>query len=383
MDNNTRVVLIRKQDPDGTPNGGFQVIDVLSGLSVKPNGDVKERDTVRSSMSDTGARIGAKNFDANLPVEIKGAGETGGTINTPDVDALLLACGMTVSAAAMITVSGATGDFTPGEQLTNTTAANVIGNVAHVVDAGANKVLWVYNLQNMPADTDAISGDTSSETATVSGTPDDSLCYRPTSDRAQHNMVEIHTHMDGIRRITSNARGTVSFDWKAGEVSSLKFAMKGLYSQPTDESLPVAAYSDIEPPIGQSAGLTIAGYPTADGTIDKFSFQLGHTVSAVSDINSPDGRHSYRISGKRKAGGSIDPEVTELSAFNPFELWEKGTRSAIHGTLGSVAGERISVVVTQAQFDGITDKERAGNDVYDLSYRATGTDDNEFYMFFH
>ncbi|MGH1461000.1 MAG: hypothetical protein ACRBB6_03080 [Neptuniibacter sp.] len=383
MDNNTRVVLVRKLDPDGTPNGSYQVIETLAGMTMKPNGDVKERNTVNASMSDRGAKVGAKNWDINLPVELKGAGVTGNTVNTPELNNIFQACGMILDAAAMITVSGASGDFTPGEPLTNTTAGNAIGDLAHSVDVGSNKVLWVYNLQNMPADTDAIVGDTSTETAAVSGTPEDALCYRLVSDRDQHSMCEIHTHFDGIRRVADRARGTFNFEFKAGEISSLQFSMKGLYAEPTDENLPSATYSEVEPPFAENAGLTIEGYPTADNTIDKFNFSLGQSVVAVSDINSPNGRHSYRIAGKRKPNGSIDPEVIALSEFNPFDLWTNGTRAPIHGTLGTAPGERISVVVTQAQFTAISDKERAGNDVYDLSYRATGDNDNEFYMFFH
>jgi hypothetical protein len=72
-----------------------------------------------------------------------------------------------------------------------------------------------------------------------------------------------------------------------------------------------------------------------------------------------------------------------LADFNPFTLWENGAKAAIHATLGSVVGEMVSVVIPAAQFTGIKDKERAGDDVYDLRYSATGSNDDEFYLFFH
>lgn len=381
MDSNQRVVLLGLEDSDGQIDGSLQVIETLAGLSFASNGEVKERNLVRSSLSDAGAVIGAKNFDITLPTELKGAGMDGATVKTPQMSAAFLACGMVLDAAAMLTINSVSGSFSPGEMLTNTTASNAIGKVAHVIShTGGTQTLWLYGLDNAPTATDAISGDQSTATATVSSI-DDALCYRLTSDRSEHRTCQIHANFDKTRRIARRGRATMQFDFQAGEQATVQFTVKALYDTPTDSNLPDAQYSDLLPPIGESAGLTIAGYDET-GTIEKLSFQLGNELVPVPDINSPNGRHSFRIKS-RKPTGSIDPEVVKLSDFNPFSLWENGTKSALHATLGNAPGERISVVLPQAQFTGVKDKERAGLNAYDLPYRATGSLDNEFYLFFH
>lgn len=380
MDSNKRVVLLGLENPDGSLNGSLQVIETLEGLSVSPEGDEIERNVVRSTLSNAGSVIGAKNYQISLPVELKGAGLDGASVKTPEMSAAFQACGMVLTAAAMITVTSS-GGFTPGETLTNTTATNPVGTLAHAVDNGnGTHALWVWDLKNMPSATDAIAGDTSTKTGTVTVAAD-ALCYSLTSDRQQHKTCQIHTYMDGVRRIGRKGRASFSLDWMAGKESSVQFSIKTLYETPADESLPAANYSDVMPPFGESAGLAVSGFP-ADGTIEKLAFNLGNDIVPIPDINSPDGRHSYRIS-IRKPTGSIDPEVTQLADFNPFTLWENGSKSAIHATLGKTAGEYVSVVIPAAQFTGIKDKQRAGMDAYDLNYNATGKNDDEFYLFFH
>lgn len=380
---NRRYIAIGLENADGSVTGPMQVIETLSGFSIKPNGDTKTRDVVRSSMSQVGSVIGAKNWDLTIPVEMKGAGldTDGTTVLPPAMHPLLMACGMVSEAGVMIAVTGLIGLPKLGDELTNTTTPGVVGTVAHVVegDVAGEAVIWVRDLQIAPTAADELAaGATTATTASV----DDALVYRLESDRTQYKTAVIHGHMDSQRRIATRSRSDFSFDWTAGEFCKAQFSLKGLYQSPANVPLPDAEYSDIEPPIGQNAGLQLGDYPTETGTIEKLSFQLGADIQPVPDINSPNGRHSYRIVG-RKPAGSIDPEVVDLADFNPFDLWANGGKAAIHATLGNVPGERISLVLPATRMTGISDKERAGSDAYDLSFDVTGIDDDEFYLFFH
>ena len=378
---NRRFISVGLENPDGSPNGAAQVLVTLSGLSMKPNGDVINRDVVRPTMSQVGSVIGAKNWDLTIPVEATGGGMDGSSVKEPPMHALLLSCGMANEAGAMISVSGLSGVPALGDTLSNTTTPGAVGTVAHVVvsDTPGEAVIWVRDLQTAPSAADGLSAGSATAT-TVS--VDDALVYRPESDRTQHNTAVVNVHYDGQRRIATRSRGDFSFDWTAGGVCKMQFVLKGLYQSPDNVALPDADYVDMEPPIAQSAGLMLGDYPTDTGTIEKMSFKLGADIVPVPDINSPNGRHSYRIKG-RKPTGSIDPEVVALSDFNPFSMWENGDRAALHMALGSTAGERISVVVTSPRVTGVNDKERAGSDTYELPFDATGTDDDEFYLFFH
>jgi len=239
--------------------------------------------------------------------------------------------------------------------------------------------LWLRNVQNLPAEDDEIAAGDATGTA---GTYEEALVYRPESDRTYHRTAVLHAHYDGQRRIAKAARGSLSFDWTAGEFCTVQFSLMGLYESPDNVAIPSAEFDDRQPPIGQSAGLRLGAYPTDIGTIEKLSFDLASDIQPIPDINSPNGRKSYRIAG-RAPTGSINPESVPLGDFNPFALWESGGKAAVSASLGAAAGERISMVVTGARITGITDAERAGSDAYELPFEATGSNDDEFYLLFH
>lgn len=381
MDSQKRLVLMAEENPDGTLASPLQAVMTQTGSSIKPAGDVLERNIDRPTISPEAHVVGAKEFDIQLPIELKGGGVQGG-LQRPELHAGLLACGLVVSAGAMIVVAGNTGTWQPGETVTNTTENNAVGVLVHVARRPGNVTqIWVKDLQNLPSDGDTLIGDGSGASATVDAAPADAWCYGVTSDRSQQRTAQIQMHRDGVRYIARRCRGSLSFDWQAGKFSAVTLQLKSLYERPSDQTLPNAAFSELLPPVAGNAGLVVGDYPEGAGTVEKLSFQLGNDVQPVPDMNSPDGRNSFRIV-RRSPTGSVDPDVTELAQFDPFEDWEKGELQTIYASLGSEPGNTISVLIGGCQYTGITDRERAGLDVYDLSFRATGNDD-EFYLFFH
>lgn len=374
---NRRLVLIGLEDDTGTVTGPMQVIETLSGFAMKAVGDTITRDIVRPSLSKTGSMVGAKNWDITLPMELKGGGAEAGVVQPPELHSVLLACGLVLEAAKVIRVSGLTAGFAFQDTIGNTTAANTTGQLIHAV-MDTESALFVI-IENEPAVGDELTLGTA--TATVVSV-DDALVYRPTSKRTEFKKVTLHAHFDGQRRISTRAVADIGFDWSSGKSVTANFTLKGNYARPEDQPMPDATFSDLFPPIVESAGMTLDDYPTQKGTIEKLSFSLGNEIVAVPDVNSPSGRNSYRISD-RKPTGSIDPTSVALNEFNPFEYWEDGNKAAIFATLGDTAGEQVSIVLPASQFTAVSDKERNGDDVYELPFDVTGRSDNEFYLFFH
>jgi hypothetical protein len=385
MDSNKRAFLIGLENPDGSLNGSLALIDVLEGSRFEPSGDKKDRKVLRQTMSNPGSVIGAKNWDVSLNVELKGGGEIAGVVQPPEMHAALIASGMVSEAANMIALTFATVPYTIGEAVINTTQADeAVGTVSHVVDNGdGTHTVWMRDIQNVPADADVLTGVDSAVTGTIEASGiTDALCYRFATDRDDYARCQVHAHYDGVRRVASKAVSSFSFEWMAGEYCTMQFPIKGVYATPSDQAFPAVTYSDLLPPIAESAGLAIEGYDHSAGVVEKISFNVSNEIVAKGDLNSADGRHSFRIR-RRSPGGSIDPDALAMADFDIFTQWESGTKGAIHATLGDTLGNRISMVITAAQYVGIKDKERAGDDAYDLSYEATGTNDNEFYLFFH
>lgn len=383
MNNNARrrLVVIGLELADGSIDGSMQVIETLKGFTMKPMGETLSRDIARASLSKAGSVIGAKNWDITLPLELIGGGLNTGVVQSPPMHPVLLACGMVVEAGKVLTVSSlsAVPDFKVSVE--NTTATNTMGTMIHHI-AGVNAgeaTLFISDVQNVPNVADAL--DMDGVTATVV-TIEDALVYRPSSDRTEHRNVTLHAHFDGQRRIATRAVADLSFDWEAGKYCTANFTLKGNYASPTNIAVPAADYADRVPAIVESAGLTIDDYPTDIGTIEKLGFALGTDIVAVPDVNSADGRHSFRIAD-RKPTGSVDPETTDLADFNPFTAWESGAKATIFATLGTVPGERVSICLPATQFTSISDKERAGSDAYDLPFDITGEQDDEFFLFFH
>lgn len=379
MSNSTkrRLVLIGLEDNTGAVDGPMQVIETLSGFEMKAAGETIARDVARPYLSKSGSMVGAKNWDITLPMELKGGGMNGNQVQTPELHAALLACGLVQEAAKVVRVSGLTSGYAFQDTVTNTTASNTAGELIHAV-MDTESALYI-KVENEPAIGDELS--IGPVTATVTAV-EDAMVYRPSSKRSEFKNVTVHAHYDGQRRIAAHAVADLSFDWSAGQIVTANFTLKGNYLSPSDQVMPEADYSDVFPAIVESAGLTLDDYPTDQGTIEKLGFALANELTAVPDVNSPSGRDSFRITD-RKPTGSIDPEALALADFNPFDYWESGDKAAIFASLGQNAGDRVSIVLPATQFTSVTDKERAGNDAYDLPFDVTGSKDNEFFLFFH
>jgi len=377
-----RLVLIGVQNPDGTASGTMQALETLNGFAMKPTGESKKRELVRASMSPVGSVIGAKHWEITLPLEVQAGGlDSSGVLQNSPLHPALMACGLVQEAAASLRVNIAAGALALHDELSEAGSGAAVGTVVHsAMTASGETQVWLRDVQNLPAAGDLLSSDKGVDCTVVS--VEAAQLYRPTSNRSDHHTCLLHAHFDGQRRIASQARGTLQFDWTAGAFCTIQFTLQGLYEKPSNQPLPDADFGELLPPMAESAGLTLGNYPTDLGTIEKLSFQQGNEVVPVADINSPDGRHSFRIRS-RNPNGSIDPEVVALNDFDPFALWADGEKAALHLTLGDQPGERCSIVLPAIGLTSISDKERSGLDAWDLPFEATGRDDDEFFLFFH
>lgn len=391
MHNNTRrrLVLLGLEDAQGELTTTLAALPVQTGFTMAPEGESQARDIVRPSMSKAGASIGAKNWNISLPLELTGGGldATSNELNNPPIHPCLLASGMVQEQGVVLPITGITGHFKTGALVTNATAQDTLGTVLRFIP-GANATqgtLWLRAVEALPAEDDEllVEDEQGEEVAlATAGQAQKSLIYRFESDRSQHLTAQVHAHFDGQRRIATRCAANFSFDWKAGEFTTVQFTLNGVYQSPSDQPLPDATLIDIEPPIGQNAGLTLGDYPAAQGTIETLTFDAGIDIQPIPDINSPNGRKLYRIAD-RAAKGSLDPEVTPLAKFNPWQLWENGNKAAIAATLGNQPGYKISLVIPAPRITGLADEERAGSDVQKLDFEATGSNDDEFYFMFH
>ena len=171
---NKAVLLAIKEANYGVdPGSGYIGILLNKGVSVSPGGEKIIRDIISQTYSPQGHVIGVKQTGINFEAELKGGGLDEAVIQDPEIDVLLQCCGLVQSeglVGAVDTVAVST--FSVGETVTNTTqAAETVGVVADYVDNGDNTgTVYFRNVENDPADSDALLGGTSGTTAAVDGT---------------------------------------------------------------------------------------------------------------------------------------------------------------------------------------------------------------------
>lgn len=356
------------QDPGGTR----QALLLREGANVRVNGEQVNRDTLRDTLSPRGHVIGLKDQQLTVPLELRGAGLDGGVLNEPELKPLLRASAMAQEDGARLALSGITGTFERGETVTNDTAVNAVGTVADW--DSVNSVLYIRDLQNMPSDTDSISGDTSSASATVDSS-DEAYVYRPESPNPE-NQASVYGrfYVAGIRHRIAGARATFSADLTVGQIPTISFTLNGIYEKPADDPNPSQTYLSLTPQPVFGANLILGSLDTSLVTVNQITADIGNDLQWRDDVQAASGRDSA-IVGDRDPTGSIDPEAVALSNFDPYTDWENSNEVAVAAGIGSTQGERVRLVMPKTQYTELPYGERNGIVTYNIGFRATGFDD--------
>jgi hypothetical protein len=352
--------------------------------SITPQGEAVQRDPVRDTMSPLGHVVASKNYSLSLECELKGGGTDSGTVQPPEYDPLLLACGMQRETGSKLTLSSTdVTTFQLGETVTGGTSGATGKLVQTIGTTGGQLVL--AHVSGTFEDAEDVTGDSSSTTGTVSGSPEDAVIYRPQSDPSAISDAGIYYHVDGIRHKALGAIGDMSLNIQVNGIPSITFNMSSIYQTPTDQSLPSPSVLDLFPPVAQGLGLKVGGYSPVGAT--ALTLQLGNSVNQLEDLNSEDGIKAYRITD-RNPTGSLDPEVDALANWNPFLAWENANPAALTAAAGNTAGNRVGVFVSKALYSQVQYSDRNGYQTYDLSFTCRADDlsssggDDELYLIF-
>jgi hypothetical protein len=374
--------LIRKRFVDVAPEGaeaygvdpaaGRVALLPYSDMALTVEGNTVVRDILRDTLSPRGHVITDRRQSLTLPLELRGAGLTSTTLNVPEIDGLLKACAMQRSAGARLVVGTVAGTFVRGETVNNTTATNAVGVVADF-DA-VNGLLWIRDLTNMPADTNALLGATSAATA-VTTSSNTAYVYRPDSpEPGDQASVFLRYDLDGNLHTIPGARGTFSVSLTKGEIPRINFTLSGLWAEPTDDGPITGTALALQPAPALGAQLILGDLDMSDIAVQSLQIDLANDVQPREDIQAADGFHSMIVVG-RDPTGSIDPEVADMADFDPFTDWSAGTLIPIAAGIGSARGSRVRIVMPATQYTQLPYAERNGIATYQIGFRAVGDDD--------
>jgi hypothetical protein len=372
------VMLAKLHDPGQTVQPvATDALRVDADVDWTPDGDKVERNVVSHTFSREGNRIGAKSQKIGFKHEACGAGlDVGGKPNTPYYDGLLQACGMTrTDDLVILFLSSSAGVFTPGEAVTGAAPA-----ASGLVRFFCGDVLVITVASGTFQAGQTVTGGTSAATGTVSEKAA-ALEYKPaTVSIAQQKCMTFFFHRDGHRKALRDARGTFSLDAPSGKIARFSFSFTAPWLSPADQPLPAPTLPDIVPAIFVDAKAQIGAYKPH---FTSLKLDLANQVSPRPDANSPSGIVEYFISGRNPVG-SVDPEMDDLAAFNPYSLWESSTPTGLVARIGDTPGNRIVAAVPKLRASGIAERERSGLGNYDLSFDVTrdGAGDDELRLFF-
>ena len=192
-----------------------------------------------------------------------------------------------------------------------------------------------------------------------------SVTYRPVSE--DHESMTFYYYQDGIQKILSGAVGTASWAIKAGDIIKFSFTFTGHVNPATDIPMPAPSYDAIVPAPAVNFNFTVGG---TSFQIETLNIDLGNEIATPASVSSIDGYGKVRITA-RKVTGSIDPEKT-LVATKDFEAdWKAGVTAALTtNTIGSTAGNIVTIAAPSIHYLEVTDAEREGIRTQELNFGA-------------
>ena len=321
-------------------------------VAFTPDVATFERTPARSTLSKLPSVRGVKLGTLTFRTELKGSGSVG---TAPEWDEFLQGCGFAKAAVSSIAIGAVTGGpFQAGETITGGTSSGT-GRVVGDVATGASVVTYVPVSGTLQSG-EVLTGGTSGATATTSGSPTASQGFEFKPASSSVPSLTLALFLDGIRHLLVGARGNVTFSAVVGEPGFMEFTFTGVYSSTTDVAMPTATYDTTVPPVFLGVGLSFHGFSPVFTTLE---FDLGNTVEPRRNANDSLGAKSAIITG-RSPTATVDPELDLVANFDFFGKLRDGSQGRFACSMGSTAGNKVTVASPKCQIDGLAGGDRNG-----------------------
>ncbi len=365
----TRSILIQGEleTTRGTDPAGTKVPVLVNPGSIAV---VSETSTPRDVVTDSFTKLSPSISGSlwNLPCTVELAG--GGVGTPPPMDWMLQSSGLLRSDAAVIAISAPSGTFEVGEDVVNTTqTSQAVGKVG----AASATELIIYELQNMPATSDVLTGSSSSATGTT-GTTAAGYAYRPTSERDEIKTSAIYAYMGGAGAIKKVMLGTLStcvFNIGVGPKPNAEFNFQGIYQAPTDEAAPTANYSTVVAPDSHNGTSVFGAVDLSDIAKESIVIDLGNEIVQRLDLDAADAIKGLELTN-RTVTSTWDPEISNISDFDPYAIKKAQTKTHFQYRWGSDAGNRHIVDHPASVISAIAEVDRNGIGAYNITFNPEG-----------
>jgi hypothetical protein len=169
------------------------------------------------------------------------------------------------------------------------------------------------------------------------------------------------------------------FTLQARQGCFIDFTGRGSLVAPTDVTpLSAPTYDDVRPLPLLSATIYI---DQTQARLSNFTLDLGNEVTMEEDPSTGFGYSTAGITRRRMGGTLRLPKELEATR-NAFTAWATGAEATLTLFWGSVAGNKVSVLVDNLVYTGVTDEDVDGFAYDSLPFRLNSADDS-FYITFY
>lgn len=168
--------------------------------------------------------------------------------------------------------------------------------------------------------------------------------------------LDMAVYQDGRVHKLHSARGTASINAQIGQPAQIDWSFQGVKAEnPSDLALLTGIpYPDVTPV--SFIGVTSSAF-SETLCFTALTIDFGNTLAPRQCANAATGYNAIRISN-RAVTGSLDPEASLIADFNPWANLFNGAVGQVTVTIGTVAGNIITIDLPNAQITAIGQSSR-------------------------
>lgn len=368
------LALETKYGIEPTDINQFDAIPLLQGSSIDVEGEDIPLDIMQPTFSPTPDMEGVYNWTFNVNLTLQGGGlDADDNAKVPVLHKLFLISQMHYKVGFVIEVSGLSSDWQYGNVVAG---VGMLWGIQQVFDDDGNPTgigaMVVEKTGDIPADGATLSIGDNGATAVVTASHIAHI-YSYTTDCDKQHSASLRWNIGSNLCVSNGVVGNIDFDFSAKDKPKVTWnPSKGLFNKPVALDPSDKRPSKLEPPKVLDMNLQVGDQKMVG--VKAVQIKTNAKIEADEGVNAPTGIESFYF-GDRDPVLSINPQMQSVNKHNPFD---KRTLAQFAARLGTEAGNRFMFIAPKVQQKKPSPTADGSMMRYNLEYKLTGDNDNEF-----